>query len=42
MEGLKNEEIASRLNLSKRTVETQISKALKFLRSKLADYEGMV
>lgn len=42
MEGLKNEEIASRLNLSKRTVETQISKALKILRSKLADYEGMV
>jgi len=42
MEGMKNEEIASHLNLSKRTVETQISKALKFLRSKLADYEGMV
>jgi RNA polymerase sigma-70 factor (family 1) len=38
IEGLKNEEIASRLNLSKRTVETQISKALKILRRKLIDY----
>ena len=36
MEGLKNDEIASQLNLSKRTVETQISKALKILRKKLA------
>ena len=36
-EGLKNEEIAQTLNLSKRTVETQISKALKILRSKLSD-----
>ncbi|MDP2114534.1 MAG: RNA polymerase sigma-70 factor, partial [Bacteroidota bacterium] len=31
MRGLKNEEIAAELNLSKRTVETQISKALKVL-----------
>ena len=38
LEGLKNEEIAKQLNLSKRTVETQISKALKILRKKLADY----
>jgi RNA polymerase sigma-70 factor (ECF subfamily) len=38
LEGLKNEEIASKLNLSKRTVETQISKALKILRKKLKDY----
>jgi RNA polymerase sigma-70 factor (family 1) len=38
LEGLKNEEIANQLNLSKRTVETQISKALKILRKKLADY----
>ena len=38
LEGLKNEEIAEQLNLSKRTVETQISKALKILRQKLADY----
>ena len=38
-EGLKNEEIAKILNLSKRTVETQISKALKILRTKLSNYE---
>lgn len=38
MEGLKNDEIAQQLNLSKRTVETQISKALKILRAKLSDY----
>ena len=38
LEGLKNEEIAITLNLSKRTVETQISKALKILRSKLDGY----
>jgi RNA polymerase sigma-70 factor (ECF subfamily) len=37
-EGMKNDEIASSLNLSKRTVETQISKALKILRRKLSDY----
>jgi RNA polymerase sigma-70 factor (ECF subfamily) len=37
-EGIKNEEIAKQLNLSRRTVETQISKALKILRKKLADY----
>jgi RNA polymerase sigma-70 factor (family 1) len=38
LEGLKNEEIAVQLNLSKRTVETQISKALKILRAKLTDF----
>jgi len=38
IEGLKNDEIAILLNLSKRTVETQISKALKILRRKLSDY----
>jgi RNA polymerase sigma-70 factor (family 1) len=38
LEGIKNEDIARQLNLSKRTVETQISKALKILRKKLADY----
>lgn len=38
LEGMKNEEIALKLNLSKRTVETQISKALKILRQKLAGY----
>lgn len=41
LEGLRNEEIAAKLNLSKRTVETQISKALKILRQKLANF-GMV
>lgn len=38
LEGIKNEEIAAQLHLSKRTVETQISKALKILRQKLSDY----
>jgi len=38
IEGLKNDEIAANLNLSKRTVETQISKALKILRKRLSDY----
>lgn len=35
-EGLTNQEIAETLNISKRTVETQISKALKKLREELA------
>lgn len=34
-EGVTNQEIANKLNLSKRTVETQISKALKKLRNQL-------
>lgn len=42
MRGLKNEEIATELNLSKRTVETQISKALKVLRVELKDYVGLL
>lgn len=37
-EGLSNGEIAERLELSKRTVETQITKALKILREKLKIY----
>lgn len=41
MAGMKNEEIASELNLSKRTIETQISKALKTMRVELKDYAGL-
>ena len=37
-EGLKNQEIADKLNLSKRTVELQVSNALKQLRTDLKDY----
>jgi RNA polymerase sigma-70 factor (ECF subfamily) len=37
-ENLKTAEIAEKLDISKRTVETQISKALKILRVKLVDY----
>ena len=37
-EGLSNTEIAQQLKLSKRTVETQISKALKILRTKVQPY----
>ncbi len=42
IKGLKNDEIADQLNLSKRTVETQISKALKILRHELKDYVGLL
>lgn len=35
MEGMKNSEIATAMNISVRTVETQISRALKTLREKL-------
>lgn len=42
IQGLKNEEIATNLNISKRTVETQISKALKVLRIELKDYIGLM
>jgi len=37
-ENLKIADIADKLGISKRTVETQISKALKVLRIKLVDY----
>ncbi|WP_430814843.1 RNA polymerase sigma-70 factor [Carboxylicivirga sp. RSCT41] len=37
-EGITNQEIADKLELSKRTVETQISKALKVLRTNLSGY----
>jgi len=40
--GMKNEEIAIELKLSKRTVETQISNALKVLRVELKDYAGLL
>ncbi|MDD2951622.1 MAG: RNA polymerase sigma-70 factor [Parabacteroides sp.] len=36
--GLKNQEIADKLDISVRTVETQIYRALKTLKSKLKDY----
>ena len=39
---LKNDEIAQKLNISKRTVEIQISKALKILRQELKDYIGLL
>ena len=42
IQGLKNEEIALELNLSKRTVETQISNALKVLRVELKEYSGLL
>lgn len=41
-EDLKIAEIADQLKISKRTVETQISKALKILRVKLVDYLGVL
>jgi len=37
-EGLSNSEIAEKLSLSKRTIETQISKALKILRVKMKPF----
>jgi len=37
-DGITNQEIADQLKLSKRTVETQISKALKVLRNNLSAY----
>ena len=40
--GMKNEEIAIELKLSKRTVETHISNALKVLRVELKDYAGLL
>lgn len=41
-EGLKYGEIAEKLGISVKTVETQMSKALKILREKLIDYLGMI
>jgi len=41
-ENLKIADIADKLNISKRTVETQISKALKILRVKLIDHIALI
>jgi RNA polymerase sigma-70 factor (family 1) len=41
-DGLSNSEIADKLNLSRRTVETQISKALKILRTKMQPYMAIL
>ena len=40
-EGMSNTEIAEQLKLSKRTVETQISKALRILRVKIEPYRSI-
>jgi len=40
--GMRNDDIANELNISKRTVETQISKALKVLRVELKDYVALL
>lgn len=42
IQGKKNEEIAAKLSISIRTVETQISKALKVLRIRLKDYVALL
>lgn len=42
IQGMKNDEIAKELELSKRTIETQISNALKVLRVELKDYMGLL
>jgi len=41
-DNLKISEIADKLNISKRTVETQISKALKIMRIRLIDYISLI
>ncbi len=40
--GVSNDEIATQLELSKRTVETQISNALKILRNELKEYKFLL
>lgn len=42
LQGFSNDEIAKQLNLSKRTVETQISNALKILRVELKEYKFLL
>jgi RNA polymerase sigma-70 factor (ECF subfamily) len=39
---ISNDEIATQLELSKRTVETQISNALKILRNELKEYKFLL
>lgn len=41
-QGLTNDEIATKLDISKRTVETQISNGLKHLRVELKEYAGVL
>ncbi|MEQ9050745.1 MAG: sigma-70 family RNA polymerase sigma factor, partial [Marinoscillum sp.] len=41
-EGLRYKEIAAQLNLSLKTVENQMGKALKILREELGDYMSLV
>ena len=42
MDGLKYREIAEKLNISPKTVEVQMSKALKYLRIHLSDYLSLL
>lgn len=41
-EGLKYREISEKLNISVKTVENQMGKALKYLREELAEYLGII
>jgi RNA polymerase sigma-70 factor (ECF subfamily) len=41
-QGLKNKEIAEKLQISIKTVENQMSQALKFLREELTDYQTFI
>lgn len=38
LEGMKNQDIADQMNLSKRTIETHITNALKTFREKMSEY----
>jgi len=42
LQGYTNDEISVKLGISKRTVETQISNALKILKTELKDYIGLL